>query len=542
MPNRNFTVFETLKWLLFPLAGVMQTLSLSPFNAWPLGIISITVMMFGLQGASTRKSLFFGWLFGIGLFGSGASWIYISIHNFGNAPAPLAAALTTLFVAAIAFFPASTLWLYRKLFNGQNRWSTLTFPAVWVLGDWFRSWFLTGFPWLYLGYGHLNTPISGWASILGVHGLTFICCLSGSAIWYFLSHSRRIKKLIKTFGSNSDSKEVNGPNKSNTFKYHPPKKILPTSFLIFVTSLWMLGSLANKIEWSYAKNNTPISVVAIQANIPQELKWRSDYRLKTIDIYQSLSAPHWGKDLIIWPETAIPLLYDEATSFNQAKSITTHLSELSSTKGSTLISGIPYRGLNPETDQINIHNSIISLGKGDGIYHKQKLVPFGEYIPLESMLRGLISFFDLPMSSFSIGPSEQSPLKEAIRHVVPYICYEIVYPDFVAKSAHTADYLLTISNDSWFGSSIGPLQHLEMAQMRALENARYVVRGTNNGISAIIEPNGQIQNQTEQFVRTVLTGEIYALGGRTPFSYFGSMPVLLVCGLILITRRLLRKP
>jgi len=336
--------------------------------------------------------------------------------------------------------------------------------------------------------------------------------------------------------------KINSPNKPIAFEDHPQKKIIPTSFLIFVASLWMLGTLASDIKWSYAKSNVPISVVAVQANIPQELKWRSDYRLKTIEIYQSLSAPHWGKNLIIWPETAIPLLYDEATSFNQAKPITNRLSKLASSKGSTLISGIPYRGLNPETERVNIHNSIISMGKGDGIYHKQKLVPFGEYIPLESMLRGLISFFDLPMSSFSIGPSEQSPLKESIRHVIPYICYEIVYPDFVAKSAHTADYLLTISNDSWFGSSIGPLQHLEMAQMRALENARYVVRGTNNGISAIIGPNGKIQNQTEQFIRTVLTGEIYALGGRTPFSYFGSIPVLLVCGLILITRRLLYKP
>ncbi len=515
----------------------MQTLSLSPFNAWPLGIISITLIMFCLQGVSAKKSLFFGWLFGLGLFGSGASWVYISIHNFGNAPAPLAFTLTALFVAAISFFPASTFWLYRKLFNGQDRWSTLTLPAVWVLGDWFRSWFLTGFPWLYLGYGHLNTPISGWASIIGVHGLTFICCLSGSAIWYFLSHSRRIKKLITSFNSNQNV-DSNG---CIAFKDNPPKKILPTSFLIFVATLWMLGSLASEIKWSYVKSNTPISVVAIQANIPQELKWRSDYRLKTIEIYQTLSAPHWGKDLIIWPETAIPLLYDQATSFNQAKPITDRLSGIASAKGSTLISGIPYRGLNTETEQVNIHNSIISLGEGEGIYHKQKLVPFGEYIPLESMLRGLIGFFDLPMSSFSIGPSEQRPLKESIRHVTPYICYEIVYPDFVAKSAHMADYLLTISNDSWFGSSIGPLQHLEMAQMRALENSRYIVRGTNNGISAIIGPDGEIQNQTSQFVRTVLTGEVYALGGRTPFSYFGSLPILLACGLLLVTRRLLHK-
>lgn len=536
MSLKNVTIFELLKWLLFPLAGVMQTLSLSPFNGWPLGIISITVIMFGLQGVSAKKSLFYGWLFGLGLFGSGASWVYISIHNFGNAPAPLAATLTALFVAGIAFFPASTFWLYRKLFNGQDRWSALTFPAVWVLGDWFRSWFLTGFPWLYLGYGHLNSPISGWASVLGVHGLTFICCLSGSAIWYFLSHSARANKLIKSFSEPQNINQTNNESKSRL-----PRKILPVSFLIFVASIWMLGALANNIKWSYAKNNSPISVVAIQANIPQELKWRSDYRLKTIEIYQALSAPHWGKDLIIWPETAIPLLYDEATSFNQAKPITDRLSEQASAKGSTLISGIPYRGLNPETEQVNIHNSIISMGKGNGIYHKQKLVPFGEYIPLENLLRGIISFFDLPMSSFSIGPSEQLPLNESIRRVAPYICYEIVYPDFVAKNAHTADYLLTISNDSWFGSSIGPLQHLEMAQMRALENARYVVRGTNNGISAIIGPDGQIQSQTKQFVRTVLTGEVYALGGRTPFSYFGSLPILLACGLILITRRLVYK-
>ena len=188
-PFMHFSILLKLKWLLFPIAGVMQTLSLSPFNYWPLGILSITLIMVGMHGASPKKGLLFGWLFGLGLFGSGVSWVYVSIHNFGNAPAPLAAALTAVFVAAIALFPASTFWLFRKLFNGQDRWSVLTFPAIWVLGDWFRSWFLTGFPWMYLGYGHLDTALSGWASILGVHGVTFICCLTGSAIWYFVSQS-----------------------------------------------------------------------------------------------------------------------------------------------------------------------------------------------------------------------------------------------------------------------------------------------------------------------------------------------------------------
>ena len=518
----NSSILLKLKWLLFPLAGVMQTLSLSPYNYWPLGILSITLIMVGMKGSSPKKGLLYGWLFGLGLFGSGVSWVYVSIHNFGNAPAPLAAALTAIFVAAIALFPASTFWLFRKLFNGQDRWSVLTFPAIWVLGDWFRSWFLTGFPWLYLGYGHLSTPLAGWAGTLGVHGITFICCLSGSAIWYFISQSAFIQQRL-------NSKQE--PPSQTTDIVKPQRKVVPASFVCFAAILWMMGSLVGTIKWGYVKDNNPITVAAVQANIPQELKWSRGYRLKTIEIYQALSQPHWGKNLIIWPETAIPILHD------QAKLIIESISNQASDSGSTLITGIPYREKNAETGRITIHNSILSTGEGEGIYHKQRLVPFGEYVPLEDILRGLIQFFDLPMSSFSPGRSDQTALQEANRNVTPYICYEIVYPDFVAENARDADYLLTISNDSWFGRSIGPLQHLEMAQMRALENARYVVRGTNNGISAIITPEGKIQSQSEQFVRTVLTGEVYAMGGQTPFNYMGSTPILLLCALILVFRR-----
>lgn len=512
-----------LKWLLFPIAGVMQTLSLSPFNWWPLGILSIALIMLGMNGATPKKNFLYGWLFGLGLFGSGVSWVYVSIHNFGNAPPVLAAALTVIFVAAIALFPAFTFWLFRRLFNGQDRWSVLTFPAIWVLGDWFRSWFLTGFPWLYLGYGHLDTPLSGWASLIGVHGITFICCLSGSAIWYFLTHSLFIKRLFKAQQDNQSDTALHAQD---------VRKVLPASFIFFAVILWVAGAFSSTMKWAHIKNNTPITIAAVQANIPQELKWTRGYRLKTIEIYQSLSEPHWGKSLIIWPETAIPILHD------QAGFIIESLSTQAKDSGSTLISGIPYREKNSDTGRYTIYNSIASIGQGDGIYHKQRLVPFGEYVPLENLLRGLIAFFDLPMSSFSAGQPDQQALKESYHSVTPYICYEIVYPDFVASNARHADYLLTISNDSWFGHSIGPLQHLEMAQMRALENERYVVRGTNNGISAIITPEGRIQSQSEQFVRTVLTGEVYAMGGHTPFNRLGSTPILLICALILIIRRL----
>jgi apolipoprotein N-acyltransferase len=153
-------------------------------------------------------------------------------------------------------------------------------------------------------------------------------------------------------------------------------------------------------------------------------------------------------------------------------------------------------------------------------------VPFGEYVPLERWLRGLIDFFDLPMSSFSRGARNQAPLQAGNHRMAPLICYEVVYPELAARSARRADMLITISNDSWFGASIGPLQHLEMARMRALENGRYLLRDTNNGVSAIIDHRGAIVARTAQFEEATLTGEAQVMLGNTPFTSFGSTPVL----------------
>ncbi len=196
----------------------------------------------------------------------------------------------------------------------------------------------------------------------------------------------------------------------------------------------------------------------------------------------------------------------------------------------TLITGIPFR---PEGQQ-RYHNSIMALGSGEGVYLKQRLVPFGEYVPLEEQLRGLISFFDLPMSAFSPGPADQPPLRAGAFRIAPFICYEVVYPDLVASGARNADLLITISNDSWFGNSIGPLQHLQMAQMRALENGRYMIRGTNNGISAIIDHRGRITARTGQFVEESLSGKVEVMLGETPFSSFGSRPIIVGSGVALL--------
>jgi len=179
-------------------------------------------------------------------------------------------------------------------------------------------------------------------------------------------------------------------------------------------------------------------------------------------------------------------------------------------------------------------NSVVGVGDVEGSYQKEHLVPFGEYLPLESMLRGAIDFFNLPMSSFAKGESDQAPMQAAGVSIGNAICYEIIYPQLVANRAKDSGVLMTLSNDTWFGASIGPHQHLQMARLRALENGRYVVRTTSNGITAIIDAQGDIVERAPQFETTSLTGEFYAMEGLTPFTRMGSWPVWLLAALMVL--------
>jgi len=199
---------------------------------------------------------------------------------------------------------------------------------------------------------------------------------------------------------------------------------------------------------------------------------------------------------------------------------------------SAIISGIPYRS----PIENKIYNSIIAFGTGDGVYHKKHLVPFGEYLPLDKYLRGLINFFNIPMSDFTPGPDKIAYLTVNGYKLAPFICYEIVYPDMVASTLPDADLLLTISNDTWFGHSHGPVQHMQMAQMRALENGRYLIRGTNNGITAFVNHKGHIYASAERFVRATLTSQVKIMQGLTPFARTGLLPsVLFVVFLLLLS-------
>tara|TARA_R110001592_G_scaffold363371_1_gene685853 strand:+ start:521564 stop:523081 length:1518 start_codon:yes stop_codon:yes gene_type:complete len=478
--------------LLAPFAGALVTLSLAPFNLWPAGIISCALYAYLLCTCSVREGIWRSWLFGLGMFGSGVSWVYVSINVYGGAGPLLAGFLIILFCAGLSvLFQVSFGWFYVRFVRALPGGMLVGFPVTWVLAEWLRSWLFTGFPWLYLGYAHIDTPLAGWAPVVGVYGLSFICALTGVCL--FLAWRSR-------------------------------QAIACTTYAVIVVTLWAGGAVLKPIEWVVRASEEPLEVVIFQPNVPQEHKWDRDWYQPILRQLRTASEPYYGADILIWPEAAIPNFYQRARSFLDP------IAQRAAATETTLFTGVPYLVEEGE----GYYNSVVALGQGTGVYHKQHLVPFGEYVPLESALRGMIAFFDLPMSAFSAGPADQPPLRAGAYRVAPYVCYEVVYPEMVARSARNADLLLTISNDSWFGKSIGPLQHLQMAQMRALENGRYMIRGTNNGVSAIIDQRGQIVARSEQYVETTLTGQVEVMMGNTPFGSFGVTPVIAGCGITLL--------
>ncbi len=472
--------------LLAPLSGSLVTLSLAPFDWWPAGIASCSLLAWLLSTCGSGQAFWRGWLYGLGLFGTGASWVYVSIHVHGHASAILAGILTALFCAGLALVLALFAWCYARFIRSLPGGMLIGFPALWVLFEWGRSWLLTGFPWLYLGYAHIDTWISGWAPVIGVYGLSFICALTGTCL-FLTWRSRELGSAI--------------------------------TYAVLVALIWGGGSQLKPIEWVARAKKEPLSIAIVQPNIPQEKKWNPSWYAPILRQYREATVPLLGNDIIIWPESAVPRIYQRARDFLDP------IAERAATAGSTLITGIPFR----DQDGATYHNSIVALGDGEGVYHKQRLVPFGEYVPMETLLRGLIDFFDLPMSAFTPGLADQQPLRAGGYRIAPFICYEVVYPDLVARGARHAELLVTISNDSWFGNSIGPLQHLQMAQMRALENGRYMIRATNNGVSAIIDHHGRIIARTPQFITTALHGEAELMLGETAFSSMGSWPVVIGC-------------
>jgi apolipoprotein N-acyltransferase len=435
--------------------------------------------------------------------------VYVSLHEFGAMPAPLAAVATLLFCAFLALFPALAGAIIAASRVAAGAKLALVAPAVWTFIEWMRGWILTGFPWLALGYSQIPaSPLAGYAPVAGVYGVTLATVTSAgliAAAWQARAESAR---------RNADGTPV---------KRHPGMSfILHASFLILVL-IWLGGWGLQHIQWTQPAGEA-VTVSLIQGNVPQDLKWRPERVRATLDDYRrlALSAP---AQLIVLPETALPLFLEHVPR--------DYLDELAAharRNGGDILIGVPERQPGG-----HYYNTVVSIGASQTqFYRKSHLVPFGEFIPLRPVLAWIVSVLSIPLQDFSAGPLNPRPLAVAGQRVAVNICYEDAFGEEIIRQLPHATLLVNVSNVAWFGRSIAPQQHLQISQARALETGRYMLRATNTGMTAIVNPRGAVEKYAPEFTRAVVTHTVQGFDGATPYARWGNYAALAVAGAMLI--------
>lgn len=469
------------------LLGISLTFAFAPYEIFPLAIIAPAGLLALWLQASPKRAFWLGFLFGLGFFGAGVYWVFISVHVFGGVPSFLATIITSGLIAYLASFPAIHGYLLNRFFPTNNEAKLVcAFPAFWVLIEWVRSWLFTGFPWLILGYSQTNSPLKGYAPILSVYGVSLSILMISA-----LSVIGVIKFKQKNYRSLYFS-------------------------LLAIGIILISGSFLNLIPWTKPIGN-PIQISLVQGAIPQEIKWSPENLQLSFDRYQQLTEPLWGKNkLIIWPETAIPMPLQDITGF------VNDLNEKAKDSNTQLIMGIPIQAEHSN----GFYNAVVTVGDEKKLYLKRHLVPFGEYVPMTKILDRILNSMDIPTSNLLPGDMLQPPLQLGNIKILTSICYEIAFPELIHTTDKTINLLLTVTNDAWFGKSAAQSQHLQMAEMRALELKRPVLMVSNDGITAIIGPDGKIESAAPPYQPFVLTGTVQPTIGLTPWMRNGMDPVL----------------
>lgn len=499
------------KWLplvLALLAGMSLTMAYAPFNLWLITPIALVVAIRQLILANTNKQAFqLGWTFGLGWFGAGISWVHVSIADFGGLPLIVSVLLMFLLSAYLALFPGLSFYLAKRFVKPNLL--PLILPALWFTAEWLRSWLLSGFPWLSLGYSQLDSLWSGWLPVIGETGMTWLLLAMASSL-AVASITKRFLQAISITG--------------------------------VVT---IIALVLSPIEW--VTPNKSVSIGMAQGNIAQSLRWVPEQDLPTMNTYRELTGLLWDNDIIVWPEAAIPKLEMLAQDF------IVEMNAEAASHDTAIITGI----VNYNFESQEAWNNLIVLGKArpedqqgqyryfhGNRYAKHHLLPIGEFVPFEDWLRPLAPLFDLPMSSFNRGDFQQQNLQANGLHLAPAICFEIAFPRQVRANIYAdTDFIITVSNDAWFGHSHGPAQHLQIARMRAKELGIGVIRSTNNGISAFIDHRGNIVARLPQFETAAMSATLSTVNGATPYRRWGDLPLSIVAILIgvLLTSSHLRR-
>jgi len=476
-------------WIAF-VAGLLVPLAFAPFNFYLLLPVLLAVLFWLWDDTTPRSAAWLGWLFGFGAFLTGTHWLYVSLHVFGKAPLFLALVLMAALMAFMAAYTALLGFLVARFHptSGAQRW-LLLLPSGWVLGEWLRSWVLSGFPWLSLGYTTTDSALAGWIPLGGVFAASAAVALTAGAL----------RTLVAG---------------------HATERLAAG---LLIAAVWLAGGLLDRVHWTDPTEHS-LRVSIVQGAVPQERKWLPEELLPTMRLYREKTREHWGSDLILWPEAAIPALrstlgdyYDDLNREGQGTN-------------TAIVLGIIE--FDPETNEY--FNGVLSLDQQQSIYNKRHLVPFGEYFPVPGFVREWMRLRNLPYSDYSAGDKDQAPLIAAGEKIAASICYEDVFGNQLRAMLPEATMLANVSNDAWFGESIAPDQHLQIARVRAIEAGRYLLRATNTGISAIIAPDGRVEATIPQFQRRVLTADAWPHTGATPYVLLGDRPIVLLSALFII--------
>lgn len=505
-------------------AGITHGLSFAatPTSApqgW-LQILALSILaLLWLHTTSARRAATLGYWFGLGWFGIGVHWIFTSLHVYGGMAWPLASVAVVLFCAYLALYPAFAGYLTLRCApaNRPTLSRVMWFACAWGISEWLRGVVLSGFPWIASAYAHVDSPLAGYAPVLGAYAMCTLAALCAGSVAFVLGGRVRRQRLAAAL------------------------------LLTFTAGIgWGLTSH----HWT-SPSGQPLAVRLVQGNVAQDIKFQPERLLDQFRLYYRL-ATATPADLIVLPETAfpVPIQHSPAGFF-------TTLSQHMQRTGSTLLTGIPIMQTRTDTQgpgpmgNEDWYNAVIALGpdtpqpvvdhQGLPSYRKHHLVPFGEYIP--TGFGWFVAAMHMPLGEFSRGALAQTPLTVRDQRIGVNICYEDLFGAEIAaalRQPNAPTILLNVSNIAWFGHSIALPQHLLAARVRARETGRPMLRATNTGSTAIIDPRGVVQQQLPAVTQGTLVGTVQGYHGDTPYIRWGEWGWVVLLATLALFARLLR--
>jgi apolipoprotein N-acyltransferase len=499
-------------------SGAVLIFAFPFFDFSLLAFVALVPFLVSLWQMSGRQAFKAGMAMGVVYFYGTLYWIYYSVYHYGGVPLVAALAVVLLLVLYLSVFTGLFALLFAKKLRSSSLPALFLAPVFWVVLEYARTYLLSGFPWASIGYTqHESLRVIQMADITGVYGVSFfVVAVNGAIADLFIIRKRR--------------------------EAMPLFHLYPT-----VVSYVLLAGLAAAVllygGWrlSEERPGKELEASIVQGNIRQDLKWNERYQNRVLDTYETLSETaelQDDPDLVIWPESALPFY------FGLDKERTAAFRRYVSSLGTPLLTGaVTVKGASSSYELGN--SAVLLTPKGEVAYSYDKihLVPFGEYVPLRRML------FFVDKLAHGIGeyvPGEQYTLGKlpGDGEFSTLICYEIIFPGLVRKffKDGEGDFMVTISNDAWFGKTPGPYQHFSMAVFRAVENRKPVIRATNTGVSGFIDSNGRVLERTGIFERNVLTAAVRTDRTVSFYSRFGDLfAYLLILGTAILLMDIRRK-